>query len=87
MENSKDHKAAAEPTLDCRVGRWRVRVLCGHDSWLSDVTGNTWRTLKAENAKTWPSHAEAKRAAWKEDGKYSYRVEAAPNASNEGPAL
>ena len=29
MENSKDHKAAAEPPLDCRVSGARYWLCCG----------------------------------------------------------
>lgn len=55
MENSKDHKAAAEPPLDCRVGRDivdRLRetdrrlVAAGHETYIGDAA-NEIENLRA----------------------------------------
>ena len=59
MENSKDHKDAAEPPLDCRVG-------------LTDYPKPKWlevRELEADNERLRAALTEARR--WIGDGEFS----------------
>jgi hypothetical protein len=44
MNDSKDHKAAAEPPLDCRVGRVYIAEGC---AWQEDEVG-VWDTACGE---------------------------------------
>lgn len=72
----------AQGPVDVTVGRrWRVRVVCGHDCWLSNGRGDPARTLRPEYAKTWRSESEARRAAQIALAHYGreYGIELVPN--------